>query len=130
MIYTTMEPCAYFVCACLPGIRPLARALYHKSGLRDTIRSRYLTTGKGGGSSKRGAAYDLSAVSGAKGQQSYGTHSAVVTTGHGGGKSAGGGYSLDSYDSRAKGFIRLDETFQVESMSRGTSPGWDAGHAV
>ncbi|KAI1170394.1 hypothetical protein F4777DRAFT_569313 [Nemania sp. FL0916] len=28
-IYTTLEPCAYFVCSCLPGMRPLLREISH-----------------------------------------------------------------------------------------------------
>lgn len=41
MIYTEAEACAYFICSCLPGTRPLVRALYHKSGLSSALRSLY-----------------------------------------------------------------------------------------
>lgn len=113
MIYTTMEPCAYFVCSCLPGTRPLARSVYHKSGLRDTIRSRY----QGRGTSNR--IYDLSPIG-----KPYGSHSATITTGL-------TGVPSGSQDKNTAGFIRLEETFQVENTSRKTSlGGWDAGHAV
>lgn len=105
MIYTTMEPCAYFVCACLPGTRPLARSIYYKSGLRDTIRSRY----KKSNLSSNRSIYDLSALG-----KPYGTHSALVTTG----QKMTAGYSLEN---NTAGFIRLDETFQVESTSRRNS---------
>ncbi|RYP41691.1 hypothetical protein DL767_000896 [Monosporascus sp. MG133] len=33
MTYTVLEPGAYFICSCLPGIKPLIRALCRKSGL-------------------------------------------------------------------------------------------------
>ncbi|KAI1108349.1 hypothetical protein F5Y14DRAFT_92894 [Nemania sp. NC0429] len=33
-IYTIVEPCAYFICSCLPGMRPLLRTVYTRSGLR------------------------------------------------------------------------------------------------
>ncbi|RYO85436.1 hypothetical protein DL764_009172 [Monosporascus ibericus] len=33
MSYSVIEPGAYFICSCLPGIKPLLRVLYKKSGL-------------------------------------------------------------------------------------------------
>ncbi|RYP24957.1 hypothetical protein DL765_000185 [Monosporascus sp. GIB2] len=33
MAYSIIEPGAYFICSCLPGIKPLLRVLYKKSGL-------------------------------------------------------------------------------------------------
>lgn len=120
MIYTTMEPCAYFVCACLPGTRPLARWLYYKSGLRATLRSRYHTNKTGSKSTSHRAIYDISAIG-----KPYGSHSATITT------SGRKGGTTSSLDDDTAGFIRLEETFQVENTSRRTSPGgWDAGHAV
>lgn len=114
MIFTTMEPCSYFVCSCLPGTRPLARRIYHMSGLRDAVMSRY---GKKKTSSND--IYDLSAVG-----NPYGVHSATITSGR-------KGEAYGSQDNDTSGLIRLQETFQVETASRHTSPNrWDAGHAV
>ncbi|KAL1882972.1 hypothetical protein Daus18300_000610 [Diaporthe australafricana] len=114
MIFTTMEPCSYFVCSCLPGTRPLARQIYHKTGLRDAVMSRYK---KSKGSSNN--MYDLSPVG-----KHYGVHSATIT-------SSRKGAAHGSQDNDTSGLIRLQETFQVETASRRTSPdGWRDGNAV
>lgn len=114
MIYTTMEPCAYFVCSCLPGTRPLARLVYYKSGLRDLIRSRYRQTKT---TPKR--LHDRFPIG-----KPCANHSAKITTGIKGPQ--GGSQASDSAC-----FIRLEETFKVKSTDRRTSSGeWDDGYAV
>lgn len=46
-IYTLVEPNAYFISSCLPGMRPLARRVFNESGLAIIIYKRYrrLTSG-------------------------------------------------------------------------------------
>lgn len=55
MIYTELEPAAYFICSCLPGMRPLARGMYARLGLQSFVSSRikgssYGRSSKSGGS--------------------------------------------------------------------------------
>ncbi|KAJ3579325.1 hypothetical protein NPX13_g1240 [Xylaria arbuscula] len=40
-IYTLVEPNAYFICSCLPGMRPLLRRIFDDSGLFNTINRYY-----------------------------------------------------------------------------------------
>lgn len=51
MIYTELEPAAYFICSCLPGMRPLARGIYSKSGLQTFVSSRFKSYGDSSGTS-------------------------------------------------------------------------------
>ncbi|KAI1733377.1 hypothetical protein F4680DRAFT_441909 [Xylaria scruposa] len=37
MTYTIIEPGAYFICSCLPGMRPFLRGIYHKSGMASLL---------------------------------------------------------------------------------------------
>lgn len=117
MIITTMEPCAYFVCSCLPGIRPLARTVYYKSGLRDSIKSYY-------GNSKTTSNNRLCDLTHFR--PAHGVHSTTITSNH-------ELTSSESYDKIMSGFIRLEETVQVDNESKRNSAvrgGWDTKHGV
>lgn len=46
-IYTIVEPCAYFICSCLPGIRPLLRVGYNSTGLRALVSRRQANSRSG-----------------------------------------------------------------------------------
>jgi hypothetical protein len=94
MIYTLIETCAYFVCSCLPGIRPLARAMYVKAGFGG------LTTKGSGG---RTAPSNISLGNMAS------NHKATVTSTP--------GVTTRSVDSDRDGFIRLEETVHVDYSS-------------
>lgn len=43
MVYTLIEPSAYFICSCLPGIRPLIVTLFNKSRRSTAISNRHIT---------------------------------------------------------------------------------------
>lgn len=114
MLYTTMEPCAYFVCSCLPGTRPLARAVYHKSGLRDRLTSPQR---------KRKTASNRPLRDPFPVGQPYANHFATISTGV---KDEFGG-SLDKDMAR---FGYLEETLQLKSSRRTTPEAWDTGSPV
>ncbi|CAI6070636.1 unnamed protein product, partial [Clonostachys chloroleuca] len=46
VIYTALEVAAHFICSCLPGTRPLARAIYQAVGLSTYINSHFGTWDK------------------------------------------------------------------------------------
>lgn len=103
MIYTKAEACAYFICSCLPGTRPLIRAPYHKSGL-DTVFS---------DDSKKSGLTSIDAFYGAttlKHLNHQGSHTATVS---------GGQKGLEPRRSNGDtaNFIRLEETFHVNHFS-------------
>ncbi|KAH8702538.1 hypothetical protein BGW36DRAFT_424810 [Talaromyces proteolyticus] len=99
MVYTLIEPSAYFICSCLLGIRPLIVTLFKKSRLSTAISNRYASFGVS--SSKR--RYELSDFSNRR-------------NGHFVSASASKRRSMRSDDDDA-GFIRLQETIHVDSMS-------------
>ncbi|KAI0414769.1 hypothetical protein F5X98DRAFT_239507 [Xylaria grammica] len=40
-IYTLVEPNAYFICSCLPGMHPLVRRVFNESGLFNVVNKYY-----------------------------------------------------------------------------------------
>ncbi|GAW14705.1 hypothetical protein ANO14919_041080 [Xylariales sp. No.14919] len=58
-ILTLVEPNAYFICSCLPGMRPLVRTVFEKSGLTTTV-SRYYHSMRTGSRTTR---HDQSGIS-------------------------------------------------------------------
>ncbi|KAI1763224.1 hypothetical protein GGR53DRAFT_531687 [Hypoxylon sp. FL1150] len=105
-VYTIIEPNAYFICSCLPGIRPLMRQLYRNSGLGHTIRKVYHGINS---SSSSGARQGRDIALG----NYQGNHKAAAT--------ASNGLQLSSSDDDNGHSIRLEETIRVEYSSTHTS---------
>jgi hypothetical protein len=99
MVYTLIEPSAYFICSCLPGIRPLIVTLFKKSRLSTATSNRHVTLSTS--SLKR--RYELSDFSNRR-------------NGHFALASASKRRTIRSEDDEA-GFIHLQETIHVDSMS-------------
>ncbi|KAJ4404936.1 hypothetical protein N0V82_010406 [Gnomoniopsis sp. IMI 355080] len=103
MIYTEAEACAYFICSCLPGIRPLVRSLYHKSGLNSALSTSYE---KGGSTSDK---YLNPANTPLVNLNPKAHHTATISTGH---------ISTKPRNFEGDGaFIRLEESFHVSHSS-------------
>ncbi|KAI9154919.1 Satratoxin biosynthesis SC12 cluster protein [Paramyrothecium foliicola] len=109
MIYTLIETSAYFICSCLPGIRPLARALYKKAG--------FSTLGTKEGSSHPSRSHQTGDISLAHFNVSHKT--TVSST---------PGKNTRSMDSDRDGFIRLEETVQVDFSAAPSSRDGDSMH--
>ncbi|KAK0635837.1 hypothetical protein B0T17DRAFT_59271 [Bombardia bombarda] len=122
LILTVVEPCTYFICSCLPGMRPLVFAVYKKLSCTTTSRIHQYNSNTGGtaGSSwqpKRGSR-DISLPSfGNNASNSHTTSvsgprappKALLTSTVQGGD--GDRYVNGDYSGR---FIRLEETVTVE----------------
>ncbi|KAH8885978.1 hypothetical protein GQ53DRAFT_845118 [Thozetella sp. PMI_491] len=93
-LYTIIEPCAYFICSCLPGIRPLVRAVYMKTGVLATGKSR---------STKTSGSYDISPGNSKNG------HTVILMT------PTRKIYGDDT--NNTGGFVRLQETASVDQVS-------------
>lgn len=106
MLYTMMEPCAYFICSCLPGIRPLVRAGCQKSGLTDALSSIY---GKSTSSRSNRSGRRAERSSIGHGNSSHVT-SVTACKKH-----------LSKSNDYDMGFIRLEESVCVESKSIASS---------
>ncbi|KAK4183165.1 hypothetical protein QBC35DRAFT_508565 [Podospora australis] len=117
-IWTLVEPCAYFICSCLPGTRPLVRAVYRKSGLATFVgnTTRRYQYGSGAGAGSKGnsqnsrnrphVASSLGVIPHPKGNNSASVTTVSSTTelkNMGSDRPHGG-----------RGFIRLDETVDVD----------------
>lgn len=114
MIFTTMEECACFVCSCLPGTRPLVRRVYHESGLREIVRSRY-----GKGKTLPNHIYNHLPAG-----NTHGFHPATTITGN-------KVVPYSSQHNNTASIVRLQETFHIEPISRLTLlGGWDSEYAV
>lgn len=98
MIYTIVEPSAYFICSCLPGTRPLVRHIY-RSYSSATIFSWKSDKRSSASRSDNSQSFALG--------NPVGNHTVFVST-----PKANGSSGVES--SRA-GFIRLEETVDVQS---------------
>ncbi|CAH0050768.1 unnamed protein product [Clonostachys solani] len=121
VIYTALEVAAYFICSCLPGTRPLARAVYQGAGLGTYINSHFGTWDKSKGSSSHATSGNSRANDIAL-NNVKGTHKTSVSASMMGGLNQ----NQEEYDGRA--FIRLEESVHVDfssvrSSNRGSSEG-------
>lgn len=87
-ILTFVEPSAYFICSCLPGMRPLVRAVYKGFSSGNTWVN----------STERLHDFPLENYKG-------NNHTSVIAT---------QGQSVPSHDENKCGFIRLEETVRVD----------------
>lgn len=88
-ILTFVEPSAYFICSCLPGMRPLVRAIYKRFSSGHTWDD---------SAAKRLHDFPLGSYKG-------NNHTSVIAT---------QGQSVPSNDENKSGFIRLEETVRVD----------------
>uniref|UniRef100_A0A8H7N2Y7 Rhodopsin domain-containing protein n=2 Tax=Bionectria ochroleuca TaxID=29856 RepID=A0A8H7N2Y7_BIOOC len=121
VIYTALEVAAYFICSCLPGTRPLARAIYQGAGLGTYINSHFGSWDKSKGSSSH-ATSGNSRSNGIALNNMKGRHKTSVSTS----MMSGPNQNQEEYDGRA--FIRLEESVHVDfssvrSSNRGSSEG-------
>lgn len=108
MIYTMVEPCAYFICSCLPGTRPLLRYIYRNSGIDKAFSQRKST---GSSTDDGGTAGNMPLGN------LMGNHKVSIST------SKATDNTRSSMENYRTGFIRLDETFDVHSSSKPNNQG-------
>ncbi|KAI1408935.1 hypothetical protein F5Y13DRAFT_193762 [Hypoxylon sp. FL1857] len=104
-IYTVIEPNAYFICSCLPGIRPLVREMYMRSGLGSVISKIYQSSSSASKGLRLG---DYNIPLG----NPRGSHSTSI--------SASKGSRYRSWGEDYSGFVRLDETVQADYFTNST----------
>ncbi|ETS80427.1 hypothetical protein PFICI_07956 [Pestalotiopsis fici W106-1] len=112
MTYTIIEPGAYFICTCLPGMRPLVRGLYESKS--SMMGSRGLESGT---HDKTQGSTSIQGLISSWPTQRGGYRTSV----------SAGSRQYDNYDGDRSDFIRLEETVHVQSTPAVSAPSMKIG---